>query len=234
MGEHPSEEWIEAANCLATVAHQLSSVVHEANNMLQVIAGSAEMIQLNAGLPEPVLRRTTLIAEQAHRVSALLGSVRELARFGPSCPGDVTDLAAVVSSALDLRRHALNRAHVAVSVEGATQPVPVHASWRPVMQVVLNLLLNAEQGIRGQATPSIGICLSSGDGQSTLTLVDNGSGAPPVSGLTFAVHVAPDGTPHLGLGRAASAALVEREGGMLDVGAGMESGTVAILTLRSA
>ena len=44
MAEHPPDEWIEAANCLATVAQQLSSVVHEANNMLQVIAGSAEMI----------------------------------------------------------------------------------------------------------------------------------------------------------------------------------------------
>ena len=234
MAEHPSDEWIEAANCLATVAHQLSSVVHEANNMLQVIAGSAEMIQLNAGLPEPVLRRTTIIAEQAHRVSALLGSVRELARFAPSRAGEVTDLAAVVSAALDLRRHALNRAHVSISLDGTAQPVPVRASWRPVMQVVLNLLLNAEQGIRGHESPSITIRLTTRDGQSTLTLVDNGGGAPPPSAPAFAVQVAPDGSPHLGLGRAASAWLVEREGGVLEVAAGAERGTVATLSLRSA
>jgi C4-dicarboxylate-specific signal transduction histidine kinase len=234
MAEHPSEEWIEAANFLATVAHEFSSVAHEANNMLQVIAGSAEMIQLNTGLPESVLRRTTIITEQVHRVSALLGSVRELARFAPSRTGDVTDLAAVVSSAIDMRRHALNRAHVRVTVDGTSQPVPVRASWRPLMQVVLNLLLNAEQGIRGQAAPSISVLLATHDGRSTLSLTDNGCGAPAATAPAFTVAVAPDGAPHLGLGRSASAWLVEREGGSLEVAAGAAGGTVTTLTLHSA
>ena len=80
MAERPSDEWIEAANCLATVAQTLSSAVHEANNMLQVIAGSAELIQMQRTLPENVVRRADAIAEQAHRVSALLGTLRDLSK----------------------------------------------------------------------------------------------------------------------------------------------------------
>ena len=57
----PSDEWVEAANCLATVADTLSSAVHEANNMLQVITGSAEMIQMHGGLPPSVIKRTEIM-----------------------------------------------------------------------------------------------------------------------------------------------------------------------------
>ncbi|MFN7914012.1 MAG: HAMP domain-containing sensor histidine kinase [Vicinamibacterales bacterium] len=234
MAEYPGREWTEAANCLATVAHQLSSVVHEANNMLQVIAGSAEMIQLNASLPEPVLRRTTIIAEQAHRVSALLGSVRELARYAPSRQDEVSDLAATLAAAIDMRRHALNRAHVALSIEGASQPLMVRASWRPLMQVVLNLLLNAEQGIHGQAGAAIAIALAQHDGTATLTIGDNGSGRPQATQEPFTVWLAPDGSPHLGLGLEASQWLVEREQGRLEVASGSGGGTVATLTLQAA
>ncbi len=74
--QSPSEAWVEAANCLATVAHQLSSAIHEANNLLQVIAGSAEMIQCTPGLSAEVVKRTETISEHAHRVSLLLSSTR--------------------------------------------------------------------------------------------------------------------------------------------------------------
>ena len=57
---------------LATVAHQPSSAMHEANNLLQVTAGSAEMIQSSVGLPDDA-ETGRIIAEHAHRVSSLLG-----------------------------------------------------------------------------------------------------------------------------------------------------------------
>jgi len=233
MAEHPTEEWVEAANCLATVAHQLSSVVHEANNMLQVIAGSAEMIQLNGSLPEPVLKRTVVIAEQAHRVSTLLGSVRELSRFAPSRDGEITDLSAIVSSALDLRRHALNRAHVSVTVVGGEVPVMARASWRPAMQVVLNLLLNAEQAVRGRQAPAIAIRLTADTSWARVAVLDNGGGGVPAEPPLFTLAPLPDAAPRLGLGLSASGWLAEREGGRLEVDA-TGDGTTAVLTLRPA
>jgi len=82
----PSDEWVEAANCLATVADTLSSAVHEANNMLQVITGSAEMIQMHGGLPPSVIKRTEIISAHAQRVSALIGALRDLSKARRSSP----------------------------------------------------------------------------------------------------------------------------------------------------
>ena len=232
MAEHPPDEWTEAANCLATVAHQLSSVVHEANNMLQVIAGSAEMIQLNAALPENVLKRSTLIAEQAHRVSSLLGAVRELSRFAPSRDGDTIDLLALVNGALEMRRHALNRAQIAVTVEGGVEsPVVARASWRPVMQVVLNLMLNAEQAVAGAPDPRITLRLERIGDRAMLSVIDTGAGmAAEVHPYTL--QPLTDDAPRLGLGLRASEWLAAREGGCLEVRSA-ETGTSAVLQLRA-
>ena len=48
------------------------------------------------------------IAEHAQRVSALIGSLRDLSKFQPSRPGDRADLLPIVNGALDLRRHAIS------------------------------------------------------------------------------------------------------------------------------
>lgn len=231
--EVPSVEWIEAANCLATVAHQLSSAMHEANNLLQVIAGSAEMIQFKAGLSDDVVKRTEVIAEHAHRVSSLLGTARELTKFAPRAEGETLDLRAVVYQALELRKHALARALVCLSVELGDEPMIVRANARPTLQIVLNLMLNAEQALGSRRDGRIRLSLSRDAQGATLTIADNGVGYSPDGGQAFALQVHGDATPRLGLGLLAARWMTEREGGALTL-AGTSAGTVATLRLPAA
>jgi signal transduction histidine kinase len=228
MSDHePSEEWIEAANCLATVAHQLSSALHEANNLLQVIAGSAEMIQFKPDLPDDVRKRTEVIAEHAHRVSAMLGGARELVKFQPPLEGQTTDMRVMVQRALDLRKHSLGRAQLAVSADLGDAPVVARVNARPAIQVVLNLLLNAEQAIRGRQAGRIDIRLVRELDTVTLTVTDNGPGFTPNT-ETFALGRDSESSPRLGIGLRAAHWMCSREGATLDVTAA-EHGTVATL-----
>jgi signal transduction histidine kinase len=234
MAEHPpSDEWVEAANCLATVAHTLSSAVHEANNMLQVITGSAEMIQMQAGLPPAVVKRTEMIAEQAQRVSTLIGSLRDLSKVDPRRAGEATNLVTVITSALDLRRHALNRGQIAVSVDAGDPPPMARAGWRPLMQIVLNLLLNAEQAVQGRAGAAIAVrAVQDGDAV-TLSIADNGAGLPEQLPLPWTLQERPDASPLLGLGLVAVRRLAEREGGSFELRPGAD-GTTAVVRLKVA
>jgi C4-dicarboxylate-specific signal transduction histidine kinase len=260
MTDRASDEaWLEAVNCLATVAHQLSSAAHEANNLLQVIAGSAEMIQMSPADQAKVAQRAATIAEHAHRVSTLLGSVRELGKFAPARPGEQTEVVSVVKSALDVRRHALTRARVAVTLSH-DDPAPVaRVSWRPAMQLVLNLILNAEQAVRERDGAAIHIQVRRRGTDVLVSVADNGIGIPeevlsgdashsfmpPITneGMppTTKEGMAPtikdgmprpmqDGPPLLGIGLIAARSIAARSGGTIEIERG-EPGTVARLTL---
>ncbi len=107
------------------------------------------------------------------------------------------------------------------------------ASWRPAMQVVLNLLLNAEQAVRGRQAPAIAIRLTADASSARVAVLDNGGGGVPVEPPLFTLAPLPDAAPRLGLGLSASGWLAEREGGRLEVDA-TGDGTTAVLTLRPA
>jgi signal transduction histidine kinase len=79
MSKAPNADWLERANRLALTSALLSTTVHEVNNALQVISGSAEM--LNASPPADVTgRRTDAIGAHARRASALLAELSSFAR----------------------------------------------------------------------------------------------------------------------------------------------------------
>ncbi len=229
----PSDEWVEAANCLATVAHTLSSAVHEANNMLQVISGSAEMIQMHGGLPASVLKRTDIISEHAQRVSALIGSLRDLSKVGPIRPAESTNVVTVVTSALDLRRHALNRGQIAVTIDAGARPPLARASWRPLMQIVLNLLLNAERALHGRAGATIAVRARHEGDEVALSVADNGVGLPEPLPLPWTLQERPDASPLLGLGLLVVRRLAERQGGSFELRTGAD-GTTAVVRLPAA
>ena len=237
LDRQPPDEWIEAANCLATVARTLSSVVHEANNMLQVIAGSAEMMQMQgqgqpASAVPSVVRRAEIIADHAHRVSALLGNVRDLSKCQPRRDGEKTDLRKAIDTVIDMRRHALTRGRIAITVEAQDAAIPVRAGWRPVMQLLLNLMLNAEQAVDDRQGAAITIAVTRDAESVLLTLRDNGVGLPQVQPEPFALHELSDTAPLLGLGLVAARRLAANEGGSLDLQS-TGDGTTASLRLKA-
>src|SRR5262249_516452 len=63
----PSPEWLEAANLHATVARQLSTLIHQMNNALQTISGHAELLASDPGVGEQTIRRASVISAVADR-----------------------------------------------------------------------------------------------------------------------------------------------------------------------
>ena len=50
-------DWLERVNRLAIIATLVPGTVHDVNNALQVISGSAELLGLSGGSAENVTRR---------------------------------------------------------------------------------------------------------------------------------------------------------------------------------
>jgi signal transduction histidine kinase len=221
----PPPEWLEAANCLSTVAHQIASVAHEANNLLQVISGNAEMLETGRDTTEQLIRRAQVIGDHARRTSALLSSVLELSREDLARI-ETLDLRETAQRSLDLRKYALAKARIAVTFECADGVLRVRANRRRTLQILLNLLMNAERALSGRDSPRLLVRVARDQDQISLSVEDNG---PGVGGaLAQAVGPAP---PVLGIGLRVANWLALAQSGTLQITAAPSAGTVATLRL---
>lgn len=212
-------EDLVSLNRLVTVARTVVGTAHALNNALQVIAGSAELLTQQKDLSDGTRRAIDRIQQQTSRAAETLNELMQFARDTQAAPAHVS-LRSVVSKAVGLRSFSVRRAGLTLSFDAAADaPGSVRARAGQLLQVVLNLIMNAEQALQGK--PGGTITLSVGESADTVTLrvADNGPGVTPA--LTdrlfdpFATaHLVPD--TH-GLGLAAARTIARQHGGDLIV-----------------
>ncbi len=224
-------EWLARANRLAMVAAVLSTTVHEVNNALQIISGSAEMLGPGTS-GDLVARRGETIGGQARRASALLAELSAFARDDTPDP-ECADLGQIAQRALAMRQYAHARLHIRSGFEASGTRFGVAARPRAVLQIVLNLLVNAERALAGRTDARLVVAVAEGDAV-TLLVDDNGPGLTAEPGRqAFEPSFAADAAG-LGLGLPVSRWLAERNGGALDPAASRLGGCAFTLSLRRA
>jgi C4-dicarboxylate-specific signal transduction histidine kinase len=226
----PPDPWLEAANLHATIAQLLSTVIHQVNNALQTIGGHAELLKTDPGVNDTTKRRANTITGVTDRTAEMLASFQVFTR--PSAGPTVQNLKDVAVRALAFRHYGLGRARIQAAVQGIDDGL-VRAEARPLMQAVLNLILNAEQALTGGRDGRIAIDVSRDAGRIVLSIVDNGPGLP--------ASAAPEGQTRtlgqanrLGLGRRAAAAILARMEGTCEVAPGPAGGTKVTVSLPAA
>jgi signal transduction histidine kinase len=191
-----TKEWLERANRLALTSRLLSSTVHDVNNALQVIAGSVELLQMQPAASEMVQRRIAAIDTQAKRATKLLQDLSDFARDARSAP-ERFDLTGLALQVLTARHYSLTKARIAATTVG--DPVTVMANPRHIQQILLNLVVNAEE-----AQPSaLSIAVGVEGAKAVVTIEDN---APALSRADL-------GPANLGIGLEVCSWLAELNGG---------------------
>src|SRR4051812_14272247 len=211
MTDLPNSDWFERANRLALTNALLSTTVHEVNNALQVISGSAEMLH-SSPPPDVMGRRTDAIGAHARRASALLAELSAFARDDSDAPS-VLDLAQIGQRALSMRQYAMARLKLEGLFESGGSIRTVVASHRALMQIVLNLVINAEQALAQNSRGRLALSVRGEDGRVTLSVDDDGPGVPAeiATGLFTPQPCAGDG--RLGIGLSVARRLAQRYGG---------------------
>lgn len=221
-----SDDALLLLNRATLVAHSVRTAVHELNNVLQMIGGSAEMLA-SAGVPEAAAPRIEAILRQTARGHAILQAVGDLAR--PDNPStQIIDVATVADNALQLRRYEHKRAAIVATLErGAPGSARVRMDAQRLLQAILNLVVNAEQAVAGSENGAIRLSVQADDRYVDLTVVDNGPGVTQHLdvGAPFVTTRAPAAA---GLGLAATRLIAGQSGGDLT----LVSGDGARWTLR--
>ncbi len=213
---------------LASIGEITAGVAHEINNPIAVIQGNVDVIRDTLGAQaEPIRTELDLVDRQVMRVGAMVGKLLQFARPGEFHGyEDSVALAPLVEDCLLLVEHVLSKG--AISVETHFDAVPeVRADPGEMQQVIINLVMNAQQamGRDGRLTISLRAEPRNGRAGVCLTVQDSGPGLP--DGLAesvfdpFFTTRQGEGT---GLGLSISQTLVQRAGGLITAANAPEGG----------
>lgn len=210
-----TQEQLLQAGKLAAVGQLVTGIAHEINNPLATIMGQAEMLGRRLSDPGP-LERVTKIADCAMRAAKIVRGLQTFVRPRPHemAPLDLRD---VVARVVSLREDAMRFNGVDLLEDLAEDVPPVLGDASQLDQVVLNLVINAEQAVAAATTPRIAIGVGVHDSRVRLTVSDTGPGIPadilPRIFEPFFSTKAPN--QNSGLGLSISYSIVQNHGGRL-------------------
>jgi PAS domain S-box-containing protein len=144
--ERKLEEQVVQSERLAATGAMIGGVAHELNNPLTAILLSTDFL-LDSINDEAVRKRIALLQQDARKAAEIVKNLTYFSR--PPAPGkgkiNVTE---VVERTLNLHAYSLRKNNI--SVDFLKEPVLPFAVGDPhqLMQVFLNLIVNAEQAIR--------------------------------------------------------------------------------------
>lgn len=226
---------------LAALGSLLAGVAHELNNPLSIITGQALMMR--EAMEERavadwngLVRRCDRISTAAERCARIVRSFLDMARQRET-ERTPTRLETVVEEAVELLGYTMGAAGITVERRW-TDALPVLSlDSSQIHQVVLNLLVNAQQALEQAGGTErkivIGITVGQEEGMVALTIDDNGPGVPEairsrIFDPFFTTKPQGAGT---GIGLAVSKGLVEAHGGSLTLGEAPDGGARFVIRL---
>jgi PAS domain S-box-containing protein len=170
------EEQLIQAEKLAAMGQMLAGVAHELNNPLTAILGVTELLRERAGADESTKRQLELTHRQARRAARIVQNLLEFSR--PASPQKRRlDLNNLIERTLQLQEHSLRRNNIEVEFRVQPDLPEVTGDANQLIQVLLNLITNAEQAIREvRESGRIQIRASRSGGQVTVIVQDDGVG----------------------------------------------------------
>jgi signal transduction histidine kinase/signal recognition particle receptor subunit beta/ActR/RegA family two-component response regulator len=172
---------------LAAMGTLVAGVAHELNNPLYIITGQLELARRESPT-DRILQRLDKIRRAADRCARIVRNFLALARQHPQ-ERKLTSLNRVIEEAVELFSYGLRADGVELQLALARNLPEIWADPHELHQVVVNLITNAQQALRGKNPPrriTISTQPASEGSRIRVLVSDNGPGIPEdVQGRIF-------------------------------------------------
>src|ERR1700752_4466622 len=175
--ERKLEQQIVESERLAAMGAMIGGVAHELNNPLTSILGVSELLQ-DTETNETSRKQLGMLQQQARRAAEIVQNLTYFSR--PPAPGKSRiNLTEVVERTLNLHAYSLRKNNITVDFLKELGMPYALGDPHQLMQVFLNLIVNAEQAIRkARDKGTLRIRLGKGDNSVWVSFHDDGPGIP--------------------------------------------------------
>jgi PAS domain S-box-containing protein len=226
------EQQVIQSEKLAAMGQMIAGVAHELNNPLTAILGVTDL--LRERLPDETAKRQAELAhQQARRAAEIVQNLLAFAR-PPALKKSRVSLNDLVRRTMQLHEYALRVNNITVQFIPQPDLPAVTADPNQLVQVFLNLIINAEQAIReSRDRGTLTVKVGRGKDQALVILQDDGPGIrpdilPKIFDPFFTTKRPGRGT---GLGLSICLAIIKEHGGTIDVQSTEGSGTTFTVSL---
>jgi PAS domain S-box-containing protein len=213
------EQQLAEKEKFAAMGQMMAGAAHELNNPLTAILGVSDLLRERAA-DDATRRQVDLVLQQARRAAAIVQNLLVFSR--PVTHGrDRLAIDEILEEALRLEQANFKKKNIKVKLTAPAGLPPVDGDRKLILQVFLNIILNAEQSIslaRDHGTLDVSVTCT-GDKKIRVTFADDGPGIPSetISKIfdPFFTTKRPGGGS--GLGLTISLAVVKEHGGTIEV-----------------
>lgn len=225
------ERHFERHERLASIGRLAAGVAHEVGNPLSAISSLVQLIRRTDD-PEVARRNCELVQTHIDRIARIVRNLSTTSRVSDDADdGATATLADIVRGAVEIASWDRRARRVRLDLDVQGDP-GVMLPRNPIMQAVLNVLLNALDAVQDVESPEIRVTVECDARRCRVSIRDNGCGIDEahlgrIFEPFFTTKPVGSGT---GLGLAVSQGAVTRAGGTIDVQSAPGRGTTFIIT----
>jgi two-component system NtrC family sensor kinase len=171
------ESQLQQAEKLGAIGQLVSGVAHEINNPAAIISGSAQTMLLDDLKPDH-REMAQMIYDEATRIGRITQNLLAFARAGGK-ERTLIDLNDIVRRTVALRTYHLTTVNVTVTLDLDPSHPKIWSNASELQQMLLNLVINAEQAVLTVDPPrSVTVRSRGTEREVRLEVSDNGPGVP--------------------------------------------------------
>jgi len=231
--EKKFEQQIIQSERLAAMGQMIGGFAHELNNPLTAILGMSDLLK-EGETNEARNRQLSILHQQARRATEIVQNLMYFSR--PPAPGkSQVDLNELVERTLHLHAYSLRKNNITVDFLKEQNLPQVMGDPHQLMQVFLNLVLNAEQAIReAREKGTLRIRLGKTDRNISVTFQDDGPGIAPdiLPNIFDPFYTTKRPGRGTGLGLSICKAVLKEHNGNIEASSAPGGGAVFTVTLQ--
>src|SRR3984957_3365043 len=230
--ERKLEQQVVQSERLAAMGAMIGGVAHELNNPLTSILGNSELLQ-DTETNETSRKQLAMLQREARRAAEIVQNLTYFSR--PPAPGKSRiNLVEVVERTLNLHAYSLRKNNITVDFLKDTGMPYAQGDPHQLMQVFLNLIVNAEQAIReGRDKGTLRIRLGHSESAAWVSFHDDGPGIPKenLASIFDPFYTTKRPGRGTGLGLSICKSVVKEHKGTVEAANAQDGGAVFTVTL---